>query len=273
MSELFEESTPFDRMAMEYDRTFDESLIGGYIRKAVQQTLDRVFRQPELHILELGCGTGRDALHLAHRGHRVTATDASAGMVRIAQEKVRGEGMQDRVAVFPLRMEQIRPDRIEFDRITDRAGVLFGGALSNFGGINCIEDLTALSAGLAACLAPGAPVVLCIMGPIVPWEWIHYGLRGSLRKALRRLVGKGVAWRGMTIRYPSIATSRRAFEAHFTFKAVTGVGFLIPPTYMESTAIRFPGLIRMLNALERSLETIPPFPWLADHYVLELERR
>ena len=38
-------------------------------------------------ILELGCGSGRDALHLAERGFAVDATDGTPAMVRKARER------------------------------------------------------------------------------------------------------------------------------------------------------------------------------------------
>src|SRR5262245_61711580 len=38
-------------------------------------------------ILDMGCGTGRLAVALAERGHRVTGADPSAGMMRVARNR------------------------------------------------------------------------------------------------------------------------------------------------------------------------------------------
>jgi len=38
-------------------------------------------------ILDMGCGTGRLAIALAERGHRVTGADPSAGMMRVARNR------------------------------------------------------------------------------------------------------------------------------------------------------------------------------------------
>ena len=46
--------------------------------------LDRL--TPGARILELGCGGGRDALHMAERGFAVDATDGTPAMVRKARE-------------------------------------------------------------------------------------------------------------------------------------------------------------------------------------------
>ncbi len=54
---------------------------------------------------------------------------------------------------------------------------------------------------------------------------------------------------------------------------VSAVGALLPPTEWEGWARRHPRLLSGLARLERRLETVPPLPWLADHYLIELERR
>ena len=148
----------------------------------------------------------------------------------------------------------------------------FDGALSNFGGLNCVADLGAVAAGLAASLRPGATALLCVMGPLVPWEWAWYLWRRQPAKAFRRLRRSGVAWRGLTIRYPSIGSLRRAFAPWFRPRRASAVGALLPPSYAESWAARYPGVLAGLDRWERRLETLPPLPWLADHYLLELER-
>src|SRR5262249_44012428 len=58
-------------------------------------------------ILELNCGTGEDALHLARRGARVLATDISATMVQVAREKIALLGMGDLVEVRQMAIEEM----------------------------------------------------------------------------------------------------------------------------------------------------------------------
>ena len=150
----------------------------------------------------------------------------------------------------------------------------FDGAFSNFGGLNCVADLAAVASSLAARLRPGAPVLLCVMGPLVPWEWVWFLGKGKPADAFRRLRPGGVPWRGLTVRYPSIRALRRAFAPAFRALRVSAVGALLPPTYWEVwTTRRHPRLLSALASWERRLETVPPLPWLADHYLLELERK
>jgi SAM-dependent methyltransferase len=254
--------SPFDAMASEYDRSFGAGAVGRRMRAATWRRLDAAFRPGE-RVLELNCGTGEDAVHLAERGVRVLATDSSPPMVEATRAKVARAGLDALVEVAPLAIEQL----------AHTAAGRFDGALSNFGGLNCVSDLPAVARALAALLRPGARALLCVMGPAVPWEWGWYLAHGEPGKAARRLRRGGAPWRGLTIRYPSIGETRRAFAPHFAQRRVAAIGALLPPTYAEAWAARHPRMLAALDRCERRIETVPPLPWLADHYLLELERR
>jgi hypothetical protein len=107
---------------------------------------------------------------------------------------------------------------------------------------------------------------------MVPWEWFWFLARGQPEQAFRRLHPGGVMWRGLTIRYPSIRLLRQAFAPAFRPQRVSAIGALVPPPYTEGWTIQHAGLLKHLHQWERRLETLPPLPWLADHYLLELKR-
>jgi hypothetical protein len=138
--------------------------------------------------------------------------------------------------------------------------------------LNCLDDMPGVAGGLARLLRPGGVALLCVMGPLVPWEWVWFLARGAPRKAFRRLKRGGTAWRGMTIRYPPIGAVRRAFAPAFRLRRAVAIGALLPPSYAEGWAGRHPRLLDALDRWERRCERLPPLPWLADHYLLELER-
>ena len=80
----------FDRIAEYYDVLHDDV---DYLAECL--LLEKVFsgflhHQPA-SLLDLGCGTGNHALILAKRGYRVTGIDSSAGMLRVARAKARGQ--------------------------------------------------------------------------------------------------------------------------------------------------------------------------------------
>ena len=254
-------ASPFDALAADYDRSFTASAIGQRMRAAVWRRLDTAFAPGE-RVLELNCGTGEDAVHLAERGVRVLATDVSPGMLAMTRAKVERAGVADRVEVAELPIQDL----------ARRPAGRFDGALSNFGGLNCVEDLAGAARALAVAVRPGGRALLCLMGPAVPWEWGWYLAHGEPGKALRRLRRGGTQWRGLTVRYPSIGAVRRAFAPRFVQRRVAAIGALVPPTYAEAWAARHPRLLAALDRWERRAETIPPLPWLADHYLIELER-
>ena len=78
----------FDTAAAGYDQTFTGTRLGRWLRARVQEHLARCFAAGD-RVLELGCGTGEDALWLAARGIDVTALDASRRMLEVAAEDAR----------------------------------------------------------------------------------------------------------------------------------------------------------------------------------------
>jgi SAM-dependent methyltransferase len=254
-------ASAFDSAAESYDAQFTHTEIGAAMRRAVWRRCAAHFKSG-MRILEMNCGTGEDANWLADRGVDVLATDSSAAMLRVARDKT-----SQRRATGSVRLQQLRWEGLGSLEEGD-----FDGALSNFGGLNCVEDMTATARGLAQKLRPGAVAILCIMGPVVPWEWAWYLLQGEPSKAFRRMRRGGTAWSGITIHYPSIREVRQCFAPLFRTRRVTAIGALMPPPYTETRFARYPRLLGSLDRLERKLEACWPLPQLADHYLLELER-
>ncbi|MBV9441116.1 MAG: class I SAM-dependent methyltransferase [Acidobacteriaceae bacterium] len=251
----------FDSIAELYDQSFTHSRTGSLMRMAVRRRLDARFRSGH-RILELNCGTGEDAIYMAKRGMEVLATDLSAEMVRLTSAKIAGQGLSAHIRVNQLAWQELNLlDTSEFD-----------GALSNFGGLNCVQDLPPAARALADCLRPGAVALLCVMGPLCPWEWIWFTVHRQPSKAFRRLK-RDVKWHGLPIYYPSIRSMRRAFSPMFRLLRASALGALFPPPFAESFALRRLALCEKLYACERALENLPPLPSLADHYLLEFQRQ
>lgn len=255
--------SPFEDLAASYDDTFTRSSIGRRMRAAVWRRLDAAFPSGA-RILELGCGTGEDAVHLAGRGVHVLATDPAEAMVRETRTKAGRNDVADRVTARTLDAGRLG----EVD-----LGGAFDGAFSNFGALNCVADLAPVSAGLSRHVRSGGRVLLCLMGRYVPWEWAWFLARGDRRSAFRRLASESTVWRGLNVSYPPLRELRRVFAPGFRFAGARAIGAFVPPSYAEAAAARHPRLLAALDALERRVEAVPPFPSLADHVLLELERR
>ncbi len=256
-------STAFDDMAQGYDAEFTATALGTLLRGMVWRRFDERFAGRE-HLLEIGCGTGEDAIYLAKRGHRVLATDASAQMVRIARAKAERAGVAERIRFLCVPVEHLAA---EVSRET------FDGTFSNFGAMNCASRVDEVVAGLAPRLRRGAPLIWVIMGRHVPWEWAWYLARGQARKAFRRLRREGVKWRGLTVSYPTPGELQRALHPHFVRLAARPLGFALPPSYASAWLENSPRSLATLTRVEQSMHGSSICASLADHYVFEAERR
>lgn len=267
-------ASPFDELAPTYDETFTETTLGVIHRDAVWRHVESAW--PEgARVLELGCGTGEDACHLARRGVRVLATDASPPMVAAARKKADDLGVASLVKTRVLRIEDVGAleGEIGAGGEGELEGDLFDGVLSNFGALNCVDDLAPVADALASLVRPGGRVFLCLMGRICLWETAYFALRLEPKKAVRRLSREGTTWRGLSVRYPTPADVEAAFAGGFATKGLYAIGLLVPPSYVEEWARRNRGLVRFLDAWERRIEGWPLLPSLSDHFLIELERR
>jgi len=254
------QTSPFDLLARDYDRGFTHSACGTVLRALVWERLPAVFGGRD-RILELGCGTGEDAVRLARAGHRVFATDASEEMIRIARLKAVAAGLADRIEFRVLPMESLH---------TLPPDLVFDGVFSNFGALNCVADISALAQPLAAHLAPGAPLLFVVMGRHVPWEWAWFLARGDRARAFRRLRRGGVEWRGLTIHYPTPGELARSLAPHFEIRRRASLGFALPPSYASHWLDQSPRMLAALTGIERATRRIGAH--LADHFVLEAAR-
>ena len=268
MLNTFETSTAglaFDRLATTYDSLFTFSTIGKSQREVVWEHALKVFAKGS-RIVELNCGTGQDALFLAKAGMTVTACDASLGMIKQARSKMAVEAPDAGIEFLLLRTEEIG---------TLRQTLCFEGVFSNFSGLNCVGDLTSVAQQLSGRLASGAPLLLCFSTRYCLWEIIYFLLRGEPRKAFRRC--RGVSQARMDdlvfpVYYPSIGQLRSAFGPEFRLVSTTAVGLAVPPSYVEAWVTSRPRLLKLLEAIDKTVRTWPGLRTLGDHMLLRLEK-
>ncbi len=256
--------TAFDVLAKSYDSDFSETVIGSWLRSRVQARLDFHFGAGT-SVLELGCGTGVDALHLVQRGVRVTATDSSEAMLAIARARL---AEYSRAAVAWLDLTALPSDGF--------AGPL-DGAVASFGPLNCMADWRPLSEWLASRIRPDGVVVLGVMGPLCLWEIGWHLLHGDARAALRRL-RKNVLFQPagsaqpVCINYPSVVRLQSDFSPYFRTVGLRGLGVFLPPGELYGVVEKRPRLLNRLLSCEVSFAHRWPFWYLGDHYLLELTR-
>ena len=161
----------FDGLAARYDSWYQTPL-GALADELEQEAVLALAGEVEGRIaLEASCGTGHYALALARRGAQVTAVDASAPMLALAQAKARQEGM-------PLALV-----RASLERLPLRAG--------SFELVTCVlaPEFVAEPAGAVSELAciqpPGGRLVIGALGSFSLWA-LWRRLKGLGRPSLWR---------------------------------------------------------------------------------------
>ena len=253
----------FDAVAERFDARYGAWKSVAAQRRAVRAALIAAF-PPGARILEIGGGTGDDAEWLARQGRQVLLTDVSPSMVRLATDKLRGLGLPTPLVAPAEQLEAIGGDvRGPFD-----------GAFSNFAALNCVTDLVAVGRALSVLVRPGGRVLLVIFGVCTPGEWIVELLRGNPRAMLRRASRGDVSARlggcAFAVRYHRERDLVVAMAPAFRLVRRIGIGVFVPPSAAEPWISAHPGLLRVLERLDRIVSR--PLASLADHVLYEFER-
>ena len=266
MNALRPSALAFDAIATGFDQRFGLWQSVTAQRRVVRSALLQAF-PARGRILELGGGTGEDAAFLAERGFNVFLTDPSPTMVAVAKEKLEPFGGQVAVASGE-EMEIFAHEHLV------GGSPRFEGAFSNFAPLNCVADLRPVARGLFDLLNPGAPLLLVVFGIFCPAEMVTEVLRGRPHLAFRRLnrgeVAARLSRREFRVTYHRRAELIRAFSPWFTLEKRLGVGVTVPPSAAEPWISRHPGVLAMMEALDRVLAR--PLAVFGDHILYQFRR-
>lgn len=265
MQHLLDTRRAFDGVADAYDGPVGNNLL---VRRMRAQLIETVAARlpPGSRLLDLGCGTGLDAVELARRGYRVTAIDWSPEMVRRTRSRACEYGLGDRVLAHVLGIHEL-----------GRLDATFDGIYSNLGPLNCVPDLGEAARACAGLLPPGGSVIASVIGGLCPWEIAYYAAVGHPRRALlrlsRRAVPVGLAGQTVWTRYYTPRQLYRHFAAWFSLVSYSGLGVAVPPPYLLGLYERLGPLGRLLDKLDGLLGTAPCIRNLGDHVLVEMVRR
>lgn len=242
---------------------FDEEDAGNPVLQRMRQQVYRhvqQFLQPASKILELNAGTGIDALEFIRAGHCVHATDISTGMIEQLKKKS--------LAHNSLSVQQLC--------YTDLANVKdkdFNYVFSNFGGLNCVDDLSRITQHLPALIKPRSYITFVIMPVVCPWEIAGFLRNG--KKALRRFRPQGVLahleGEYFQTYYHSLADIKKAFDPRFSFIKSEGLAALSPQPHNASFETRNPKLNNLLMQIDACVRNHFPFNRWADHIIVTFQ--
>ena len=264
---LLDTREAFDSVAADYDGPRGNNSLIQDMRREMWRWLDASFPRAG-RLLELGCGTGLDAIRMAERGHHITATDWSPLMASRTHARAEQACVSERVQALALGAH-------ELDRLEGRT--LYDGAYSNLGPLNCLPDLRAVSRECARLIRPGGRIVCTVIGRWCPWEISHYARRGDWTRIKVRFARGMVPVRmnGRTV-WTSYWTPRefyRAFSGEFTLEHYRGICLLAPPPYLTWVKERHPGWYERLWRWDRRIAGLPVLRLLGDHFLIVMARR
>ncbi len=257
----------FNQQSKLFDEQYSSNSIIEYkrerVRKHVQSSL--AFNS---NILELNSGTGEDAIWFAQQGHTVHATDISTGMQQVLKEKVAALNLEEKISTELISFTQLEnlKQRVTYDMI-----------LSNFAGLNCTNELDKVLDSFSSLLKPGGIATLVILPKFCLWEFLLL-FKGKFKTAFRRFFsGSGVTahiegeyfkcW------YYNPAYVIKHLQDRFDLLALEGLCTLVPPSYLEGFAEKYPKTFTTLKAKEEKWKNKWPWKNIGDYYIISLRKK
>jgi SAM-dependent methyltransferase len=262
--QLLETQAAFDSVAADYDGPRGNNALIQRMRATMWRTLERRFAR-QARLIDLGCGTGIDAVHLARSGRHVLATDWSPLMVERTARRAAEAQVEDHVESRCLGAHQLQ----KLDGVYD-------GAYSNLGPLNCVPDLASLARECRRLLRPGGLLIFTVIGRICPWEYLYYRWRRPDRARIRGTAGQvGVTMNGHTIwtSYYRPMEFFAAFAPEFELLEYRGLSLFLPPPYLLRWYEKYPRLLEWLGRLDDMAGGWPGLRNGGDHFLIVMRRR
>lgn len=249
----------YDAAAKVYDAKLDSGFISARIRKYLRAKV--ISENPEgSNLLDIGCGTGAEAIYFAERGFNISGIDISQGMLNEAELKVNTKNLRDKVKLQKLNAEDLSV-------FGDNS---FDGAYSNFNVVNHMENPVMFINELYRVLKPGGKFFTVMLGKRCPSEAGAYVLRLNFSKAFKKLVNRTYDFPAHIKLYTPVEI-KKMFEDKFKASGIKGFGLLLPPDQFYKKG-KLSGIFSLFGALEKSFNAIYPFYNFCDHIIIEFRK-
>ncbi len=257
----------FSLQSKKFDKLYGINKIVEYKRERVRTHL-RNYLLPDQYILELNSGTGEDAIWLARQQCRVHATDISVGMMEVLKRKVITERLENSISFELCSFTNLKSltDKGPYDMI-----------FSNFGGLNCTTEIKKVLESFDGLLKPKGIVTLVLLPKFCLWESLLL-FKAKFKTATRRIICgneavaniEGISFR---CRYYNPSYITKALHQRFRLLGIEGLCTIVPPSYIENFAEKYPSLFLFLKRKEEKLKNFWPWKLFGDYYIISLQKR
>ncbi len=257
----------FTRQSALFDEQYRNNSIIQYKRERVRNHIQQ-YLTINSNILELNSGTGEDAIWFAQQRHTVHATDISAGMQDVLKNKTSALNLYENISTELISFTDLEnlKQRGPYDLI-----------FSNFAGLNCTDELDKVLQSLTSLLKPKGIVTLVILPKFCLWEFLLL-FKGRFKTAFRRLFSSNgvtahIEGEYFTCWYYNPSYITKHLQDQFDVLAVEGLCTLVPPSYLEGFAEKYPKLFSFLKLKEDKWKTKWPWKNIGDYYIISLQKK
>jgi len=257
----------FSEQSAVFDDLYSSDAIIQYKRERVRNHVLQYLPENS-HILELNSGTGEDTIFFAGKGHQVHATDISQGMQEQLAQKVNRKWLDGRITnelCSYTALHQLK-NKGPYDLI-----------FSNFAGLNCTDELDKVLKSFPEVLKPNGIVTLVILPEFCLWETLLL-FKGKFKTAFRRFFSSNGRTAHVEGHYfkcwyynPSYVIER--LKDQFNILSIEGLCTIVPPSYMDGFAEKYPSAYTFLKKWEDRLKSRWPWKYVGDYYIISLRKK
>lgn len=261
-------ATAFDSASEEYDFTIRNNFINTWIRERSISVLLQ-YARPDDTLLEIGCGTGAEAIQVAKHVTGVVATDISPEMISLLQRKVESRGLGRKVAAMQVGAAQIARTSASLPSGRTRLAYSFNGAL------NCEPAIAEFPGELAKVVDEGGFFICSIRNTLCISEVLaHAAALQWSRMAPRKKQPVMVSVGGMDIPAYYYSPDRFAsfFSSRFRLRKMLGLPAILPPAYLSDIYFRARSLLSVAERLELAAAGSFPFNRFGDQTLFVFQK-
>ena len=223
-----------------------------------------LYLKPSDVILEINAGSGIDAVYFAQNGNQILATDIATASENYISKKIER-----------LQLQNLEFKKCSFTDLYTLNKKKFNYIFSNYGGLNCIDNLKLVFDQFDDLLHPNGYISLVIMPPYYPVEMLTI-LKGN-KDAFRRLNKNGtianVENQKIETFYYTPNQVKIALGQKFKHINTLNIGTFYPSSHYQ-WATKHKKIMSKLIHLDEWMNKLPlPIKGIGDYYMITFQKK